>query len=122
LHVLSATEPTSLRKKVSRSASGSRRHEGQHVELVGDEPSVREEVASEAPVRVRHVERDPSDVLATKDVVECSAKLVAALAVHDLHEALVLVVYDHRHEAPLIQLGSCLPHELMRLDARRSGK
>lgn len=45
-------------------------HEPQHVELVGDELRVREEITRKAAVAVGQVERHPAHVLAPADVLE----------------------------------------------------
>jgi len=76
-------------------------------------------VAGEVPVGVRHVERHPLDVLAARDVRERRLELVGALALHDLHEPLVLVVHDHRHESAQFQLRLVLEEVLIDADLRR---
>ena len=96
-----------------------RREQPEHVKLVGDELRVREEAAGKAAVRVRHVERDPAHVLASGDVLEGRAELCAALAFNKLHQALVFVVDDHRHEAPLFEAEIMLEKMLVDADLRR---
>src|SRR4051812_45429379 len=88
----------------------------QDMELVGNELRVREEAACEAAVRVGHVERDPAHVLAARDVLERGNQLCAALAFDQLHQPLVLVVNDHRHEATLLKPEIMLEQMLVDAD------
>src|SRR3954469_8918621 len=95
------------------------REQPQDVKLVGDELGVREEVTSEAAVGVGHGERDPAHVLSTRDVLERGVQLRAALALDQLHQALVLVVYHHGDEATLLEPEIMLEKVLIDADLLR---